>query len=178
MAWLYAYHHPEYVRSLTLLSVGGFPAVDWQAHYYMLRQLMPCRRELVLQHMVDILFGKQCKTKVKHMVRILDQDLTLSLSPHSLLQVCKLPAVEAIPTSLFVSSAQDDYVVDQLQIETWKSALKKGDYLWTCPQGRHFFHYFFPQLVGEQISRFWQNDFQHSTTCAQTQKLVNRHPQA
>lgn len=41
---LYARQHPERVRSLTLLAVGANPAVDWQAHYYIQRQLVECDR--------------------------------------------------------------------------------------------------------------------------------------
>jgi|GEM_PF-2838428 len=37
---LYAHRYPERVRSLTLLSVGVHPAIDWQAHYYIQRQML------------------------------------------------------------------------------------------------------------------------------------------
>ncbi|MBD2545128.1 MULTISPECIES: alpha/beta fold hydrolase [Planktothricoides] len=49
---MYARRYPEKVRSrsvadatsLTLLSVGVHPAVDWQAHYYAQLQVLPCSR--------------------------------------------------------------------------------------------------------------------------------------
>lgn len=57
LALLYAQRHPKRVRSLTLVSVGVYPAVDWQAHYYAQRQLLPCSRQVLLTRMVDLLFG-------------------------------------------------------------------------------------------------------------------------
>ena len=35
---LYARQYPQRVKSLTLLSVASYPAVNWQVHYYILRQ--------------------------------------------------------------------------------------------------------------------------------------------
>ena len=44
LALLFARCYPEKVLSLTLLSVGVYPAVDWQAHYYVQSSLLPCPR--------------------------------------------------------------------------------------------------------------------------------------
>ncbi|NER83613.1 MAG: alpha/beta hydrolase, partial [Leptolyngbya sp. SIO1D8] len=40
---LYARKFPHRVKSLTLLSVGVNPAVDWKAHYYTQLERLPCR---------------------------------------------------------------------------------------------------------------------------------------
>lgn len=171
LAWLYTLRAPEKVRSLTLLSVGGFPAVDWQAHYYLLRQLLPCSREFLLAHMVKLLFGSQSRSKSQQILKILDQDLTSSLSLHSLLGGSKRPAVQPGSRPLLVCGAQDDYVVDPMQMEMWKSVLKAEDQLWLCPKGRHFFHYFYPQIVGDQILKYWQ-DQDHSSPGSRPQAFA------
>jgi len=47
---LYARRYPETVKSLTLLGVGTYSAVDWQAHYYVHRQVLS--RQEILTAMV------------------------------------------------------------------------------------------------------------------------------
>ncbi len=49
---LYAQRHPERVRSLTLLSVGIQPAIDWKTHYYNYRRLLPCPQQKILHRIV------------------------------------------------------------------------------------------------------------------------------
>jgi pimeloyl-ACP methyl ester carboxylesterase len=61
LAWLYARRYPERVRSLTLLSVGAYPAVDWQAHYYAQLQFLPCCREALLTQMVYTLYQQDLR---------------------------------------------------------------------------------------------------------------------
>ena len=53
---LYARRYPENVKSLTLLSVGVQPAIDWQAHYYTRLKLLPCPRSFVLTQMLPLGF--------------------------------------------------------------------------------------------------------------------------
>ncbi len=155
LAWLYTQRYPQRVRSLTLLAVGIFPAVDWQAHYYMMRQLLPIDREQLLRHMTKLLFGQQPCHKIKSLISILDRDLTESLSPHSLLEPIHLPSVHQLPVPLFVCGGEQDLVVDPTQIDRWYSHLKPEDHLWSCPQGRHFFHATCPLLTADQILNFW-----------------------
>ena len=84
VGWLYTQRHPEHVKSLTLLSVGANPAVNWHAHYYALRQLLPCSREIVLAQMVRLLFGDRGCDITRALVRLLAQDLDSGLALHSL----------------------------------------------------------------------------------------------
>jgi len=42
LGWLYTRHYRQRVRSLTLLGVGVYPGIDWQAHYYRDTPSNPC----------------------------------------------------------------------------------------------------------------------------------------
>jgi pimeloyl-ACP methyl ester carboxylesterase len=153
---LYARKFPEKVKSLTLLGVGVHPAVDWQIHYYALREILPCSREIILAQMVQKLFGHQNKHNVKGLVEILEEDLNTSPSPHSLYKrISVTPGGVTMP--LMVCGSNDDTIVDRNALNGWQNWFKKGDRLWECPQGYHFFHYFYPQKVARQIIKFWQS---------------------
>ena len=153
---LYTRRYPERVKSLTLLSVGVYPAIDWQAHYYIQLQLLPCSRETILRQMVYNLFGNQRVPIVQNLFKILDRDLLTSLSPHSLFQRVRIePAYVFAP--LLVCGSEDDIIVDLHQFQGWENWLKEGDLLWHCPTGRYFFHYFYPQLVTAKIVDFWNS---------------------
>jgi pimeloyl-ACP methyl ester carboxylesterase len=154
LALLYARRHPERVRSLILLSVGVYPAVDWQAHYYAQLSLLRCSRQMVLAQTVSNLFGSQSYSMTRKFVEILEQDLSNSLSPHSLYQRVKIsPSPVSVP--LLVCGSQDDVVIDPNLLQGWQPWLKEGDRLWQCPSGGYFFHYFHPQQVSEKIQDFW-----------------------
>ena len=156
LAWLYALRSPERVRSLTLLSVGAYPAVDWQAHYYVQLQLLPHSREIILAQTVYNLFGSQSRSMTRKLVEILERDLNSSLSPHSLYQrVSIFPSKVSVP--LLVCGSEDDVVVEPDLLWGWQPWLKQGDRLWSCPSGRYFFHHFHPQQVSEQIQDFWNS---------------------
>jgi pimeloyl-ACP methyl ester carboxylesterase len=160
---LYARRYPQWVKSLTLLAVGVNPTLDWQAYYYeQLTQLLGgCRRvylkgtrNRVLQQMAYSLFGHQAQPLVNGWVRLLEQDLVHSPSPHSLLKRASLcPGSVSMP--LLVCGSQDDMIVPPTQMEGWRPWLKPGDRLWQCPTGRHFFHAAHPQLVAGQVLSFW-----------------------
>lgn len=152
---LYARRYPERVKSLTLLGVGVYPAIDWQAHYYVLRQLLPCSRELIMTQMVRNLFGYQERYCTKALLQLLDQDLESSPSPHSLYQQISIPP-GGVSVPLLVCGSQEDVIVERTALQGWQKYLKPGDRLWLCPQGPHFFHAFYPQKVGRQILKFWQ----------------------
>ncbi|MDI9640543.1 alpha/beta fold hydrolase [Geitlerinema calcuttense] len=155
---LYAARYPEKVKSLTLLGVGVHPALNWHAHYYVLRQLLPCSRYQVLTQMVHTLLGQQSQGTAQAIVSLLERDLDTSISPHSLYKRASLPPV-TVSVPLLVCGSQNDPIVDSQQIVGWKSHLKKSDRIWLAPQGYHFFHYFYPQEVGRVILQFWKGTF-------------------
>lgn len=154
LGWLYARQYPEKVQTLTLLGVGAYPAVDWQAHYYALQRLLPCSRQLLLAQMVRMLFGQQNHYTTKALIAVLEKDIATSPSPHSLYQRPSIaPGGVAMP--LLVCGSQNDAIADIAALKSWHEWLKPEDSLWTCAQGYHFFHYFYPRLVGDRLLRFW-----------------------
>lgn len=164
---LYARQFPEKVKSLTLLAVGVDAAVDWQAHYYLHlhNQILPCSRQGVLSNMADNLFGYQERHILKRLVRTLEEDLDCSLSPHSvfqLLNVCR----GGTPVPLMVCGSRDDIIIEPNALQGWQPWLKEGDRLWSCLEGRHFFHFFQPQQVGRQIFNFWKSLRQPDSICS------------
>lgn len=153
---LYAQRYPKRVRSLTLLSVGVYPAINWQAHYYAQRRLLPCNQHTVLRQMVYGLLGCPTRDTVETFVNALEQDLYCSPSPHNLLRTVNLLPV-AVPIPLLVCGSVDDSMVDPNHLRSWQHHFEHpNSKLWICPGGRHFFHYFYPKQVGEQIAEFWQ----------------------
>lgn len=153
---LYARQHPERVRSLTLLSVGVYPAIDWQAQYYFNRTFLGCSRQTLLAQMVTSLFGHKDRYWLAGMVDILEKDLDFGLSPHSLIEQMHL-SPGSVPVPLLACGSEDDAIVDVNALREWQTYFKQGDRLWICPSGRYFFHYFHPQTVGEQILSFWES---------------------
>lgn len=162
---LYARQHPERVRSLTLMAVGVHPALDWQAYYYVHRLYLPFSRQLILTQMVDNLFCYQDKYATQVLVKILEHDLDNSVSPHSLFQRVSVPS-GGVPVPLMICGSKDDIFVNSNELLGWQPWLKEGDRLWSCPQGRHFFHYFHPQHVGRQILKFWKSLRQSDSVCS------------
>jgi pimeloyl-ACP methyl ester carboxylesterase len=153
---LYARQHPERVRSLTLLSVGVHPAVDWQAHYYAQRRLLSCHQQTILRQMVYGLLGCPPKDMTETLIKLLEQDLYQSLSPHSLVRSTNLLPI-AVNVPLLICGSVDDTVIDPNQLRGWQQYLHhSASRLWVCPGGRYFFHYFYPQQVSQQITQFWQ----------------------
>ncbi|MBE9126015.1 MULTISPECIES: alpha/beta fold hydrolase [unclassified Coleofasciculus] len=153
---LYARKYPERVKSLTLLAVGVHPAIDWQAHYYVQLQLLRCSRQMVLTQMVYNLFGDQDRYATRGLIKILEQDLKRSPSPHSLFKRVSLPP-GGVPVPLMVCGSRDDIVVDPNELQGWLPWFKESDRLWQCIDGGHFFHNYHPQSVGEQVFDFWQS---------------------
>jgi pimeloyl-ACP methyl ester carboxylesterase len=155
IALLYARHYPEHVRSLALLSVAAQPAITWHAHYYVQRQLLPCSREQVLAQTVRSLFGVTLPYHIRSLIKALDRDLETSPTLHSLYQLMQLPE-GGVSVPLLACAANDDSVIDRRSHAQWSRLLKPGDRLWRCPSGRHFFHFFYPEYVGNQLFQFWQ----------------------
>lgn len=151
---LYARRHPKRVASLTLLSVGAQPAADWQSYYHTHLNFLPCSREVMLRQMVYSLFGYQSRAMTRAMVEILENDLRFSPSPHTLLQTVSM-AAGGCESPMLICGSQDDSVISPHELQGWRICLREQDVLWHCPDGRHFFHYSHPKLVGKQILNFW-----------------------
>ena len=156
VALLCAHRYPERVKSLTLLSVSPQLGLDWIAHYYFHLQLLTCNRQQVFMHVVRDLFGDQRPSIAKALAKRLQQDLDHSPSPNSLLSTIELPQ-GGVPVPMMVCGSRDDLVIDSHELQAWYPWLKDCDRLWQCLNGRHFFHYFHPQIVGDQILDFWNS---------------------
>lgn len=150
---IYARRYPEKVRSLGLLSVGLPSAINWQAHYYTHLAAFPWNRQQVLTQMVGDMFGFQKKYITGKFISYFESDLALSPSPHSLFKTVNL-FDEPVRVPLLICSSKTDFVVSPIVVRRWLEFLKKGDRLWECQDGRHFFHHFYPQQVGEEILHF------------------------
>ncbi|MGB3531954.1 MAG: alpha/beta hydrolase [Microcoleaceae cyanobacterium] len=151
---LYAQKYPQKVKSLTLLSVGVYPASDWKAHYYIQQQLLPFCREHILQNLARNLFPCQSKNTQKAIYKLLERDLVESFSLHSLYQRISIcPASVAVP--LMVCGSQTDYVITHYELEEWRTFFYPGDRLRWFPEGGHFFHHFYPEDVKAEIIKFW-----------------------
>jgi pimeloyl-ACP methyl ester carboxylesterase len=151
---LYTRCHPERVKSLTLLSVGACPAVDWQAHYYAQAQFLRCSRSVLLAQMAYSLFGAKPRSHAQALTNILDQDLLTALSLHTLWKHGSIPE-GGVAVPLLACGGADDIIIDPVMFQGWQEWLKPGDRLWLCPQGEHFFQADYPNLVCEQIEDFW-----------------------
>ncbi|WP_341525282.1 alpha/beta fold hydrolase [Nostoc sp. UHCC 0302] len=167
---LYARRYPRKIKSLTLLGVGFDAAVDWQSHYYMHCQHLS--RQKTLTTMVYNLFGYHDERTINRLVKLLKRDLDCSLSPNSLFQRLRIPP-SSVPVPLMVCGGLNDIIVEHDALQGWEPYLKKGDRLWSCPEGGHFFHFFQPQLVGEQILNFWES-LQPSNSVFSALKLESR----
>ncbi len=153
---LYARQCPEQIKSLTLLSVGTNPALDWQAYYYTLYKHLRCPRNLILEQMVYNLFGEQNSTMTHYLVELLRRDLASSPSPHSLYQQWE-DSPGGIDVPLLVCGSEDDLVVPPTAIKDWKRYMNSSqDDIWLTPRGYHFYHYFAPHEVASTIGQFWQ----------------------
>jgi pimeloyl-ACP methyl ester carboxylesterase len=152
---MFARQYPKRVRSLTLLAVAPQPAATWHAHYYVQLQLLTLSREKVLANTVRSLFGKNPPYPTHRLAAALDIDLDASPTMHSLCKLENLPK-GGVSMPLMVCGSKTDPIVHPPALHEWQTWLKPGDTLWECPSGYHFFHYFHPQAVGDQILSFWQ----------------------
>lgn len=152
---LYARKYPHRVKSLTLLGVSCAPAIDWQAHYYHMLKMLPCSQEVLLERMAQMMFGHQSCSNTTSLVKILKKDLYTAPTKHSLFQI-DLVRSGAASMPMMVCGSNNDGIIDPPSLKRWRNYLKKDDLLWTTPMGHHFFHYFFPELTGRQIIKFWK----------------------
>lgn len=166
---LYARKFPHRVKSLTLLGVGCNPAIDWQAHYYQMRKLLPCSQEMLLARMVQMMFGHQSRTNILDLIKLLKQDLITAPTAHSLYRLNRVDA-SSVSMPMMVCGSENDGIVDPSSLQGWTDYLKEEDILWTTPYGHHFFHYFFPEYTGRKIIKFWQQVDRQSTAISSKQK--------
>ena len=152
---LYARKYPHRVKSLTLLGVGSAPSIDWQAHYYQMRKLLPCSQDRILTRMVQTMFGYQSLNNIKNLVKILKRDLSTAPTSHSLYQLDRLES-GGVSMPMMICGSENDGICDRSSLQGWSDYLKKDDVLWTSAEGHHFFHYFFPEFTGRKIIKFWQ----------------------
>lgn len=152
---LYARLHPARVKSLTLLSVGSNPAVGWDAHYYALRNHLPCDRQMILIQMAHLLFGCRSSRQMATLAKLLEQILDCELTPHSLAAHQRF-SPGGVDVPLLVCNGAHDVIVDPNAHSRWQPWLHSGDRLWTCPEGRHFFHYTHASKTSPVILDFWQ----------------------
>jgi pimeloyl-ACP methyl ester carboxylesterase len=157
---LYARRFPQYVRSLALLSVAAQPAATWHTHYYVQRQLLPYSRDRLLAQTIGSLFGSTSTHLVGAFVKALERDLEESPNEHSLFRLTNL-IKGGISAPLLIGGSYTDPVASPETLCEWQSYLKTSDAMWIYPKGRHFFHYFHPQAVGDRIQAFWQASAQY-----------------
>jgi pimeloyl-ACP methyl ester carboxylesterase len=130
--------------------------VEWQSHYYALRELLPCDRRAILIQMARMLFGPQALGQTMAQAKTLAQVLDTEFTPHSIGCHSQFSPGGIMPP-LLVCRGDHDTIVDPQVEEQWQQWLKPGDRLWSCPEGRHFFHHDHPQPVSQTILAFWQS---------------------
>ncbi|MGI0494965.1 alpha/beta fold hydrolase [Alkalinema pantanalense CENA528] len=155
VALSYARQFPDRVRSLSLLAVAPQPAITWHSHYYVQRHLLPCSQAQVLAQVARNLFGPAAPYPITPLIQALAKDLDFAPSPHSLYKVTTLPE-GAVEVPLLVCNSQTDSAVSHPLMQRWIKWFKPGDTFWTCPTGHHFFHYSEPELVSQQLQKFWK----------------------
>lgn len=155
IALSYARRYPQKVRSLVLLAVGSQPANTWHVQYYLQRQVFTMSREQVLASSVRYLFGEQPHNTTKKLMAVLNKDLEQSPLLHSLFKLVELPK-GGVSMPMMVCGSKNDLIVNSPDLKDWLKEFKPEDRLWEFPLGYHFFHYFYPQQVAEEMLSFWQ----------------------
>lgn len=157
---MYARRYPHKVSSLGLLAVGLPSAINWQAHYYTYLSAFPWSRKQVLTQMVGDMLGLQNQIINQRLISYFEDDLACSPCTHSLFRISNSQD-EGVEVPLLICSSKTDFMVSPLVMRRWSKFLKKGDRFWECQEGRHFFHHFYPEQVGEEILKFWLSLHSH-----------------
>lgn len=154
---IFAHRYPERIRTLTLLAVSPQPGLTWHTHFYIQRKLFPCERSRLLLHSAKTLSaGHLCQPQLERLAAGLAMDLDSSPIPHSLLTLTVLPEITlTVPTLICLDT--HDPVVDPTFQAMWTKYLRPIDVMWSISTGSHFFHYFSPQLLADQITAFWHS---------------------
>ena len=156
IALMFARKYPQFVKSLTLLSVAAQPAKTWHVNYYQQRQIYTQNIGEAFSNTLHHIFRDKFPCHEKKLHNLMDkfyQDLENIPLMHSLFQIEQLPA-GGVSMPLMICSGQVDMILGYCELNEWGKWLKSEDTLWKCPQGGHFFHYFYPEIVSQQISHF------------------------
>ena len=164
VAMLASVQCPEKVLSLAVLSVAVLPGLTWQAHYYLQRMTTPCGQARVLANCARSLWGTTSPYSIRSLVSLLEKDLLLSPSPHSLYQVAKLEAV-IVSVPKFVMGGGQDFVISPVVFQLWRDQIGPGDQFCQLPEGSHFFHTASPDWVAGELMQFW---IQHEDSQSET----------
>ena len=156
IALILARQYPHLVKSLTLLSVAAEPAKTWHVNYYQQRQIYTLSQTEALFNTLNNIFRDKYPRCPQALIDNFYRDLENLPLMHSLLQIEKLTA-SGVSMPLMVCGGQIDMILGYPDLYEWKKYLKPEDTLWKCPQGGHFFHYFYPEIVSQQILHFWRS---------------------
>lgn len=156
IALMLARKYPSFVKSLTLLSVAAQPAKTWHVNYYQQREVYTLSKPEALLNTLHNVFRDKYPCCLRNLVDNFYRDLDNLPLTHSLLNIQKLP-LEGVSTPLMVCGGQIDMILGYPDLYEWKKYLKPKDILWKCPQGGHFFHYFYPKIVTHEILHFWKS---------------------
>lgn len=154
IALMFARKYPEFVKSLTLLAVAAQPANTWHAYYYQQRQIYSLSKEEALMNTIHNLFREEAIPCTHKLINQFNKDLNNLPLMHSVFDIEQLP-VGGVSMPLMICGGQVDPILSYLELYKWKEWLKPEDIIWKCPQGSHFFHSFHPDLVSQEICKFW-----------------------
>jgi hypothetical protein len=104
--------------------------------------------------MVGDILGLKSQSINQRFISYFKDDLACSPCPHSLFRMSN-SRNEGGEGPLLICSRKTDFVVTPIVMRRWSKFLKKGSRLWECQDGRHFFHHFYLEQVGEKILIFW-----------------------
>lgn len=168
IALIFARQYPQYVKSLTLLSVAAQPAKTWHVNYYQQRQIYTLNQSEALLNTLHNVFRDKFPCRRHNLINNFYQDLENLPLMHSLFQLEQLP-FGGVSMPLMICGGQIDMILGYPDLYEWKKYLKSEDVLWKCPQGGHFFHYFYPEIVSQQILYFWRL---HESTLIKKDALI------
>ncbi len=165
VAMMAAARCPKKVQSIALLSTSVLPGLTWQAHYYLQRLSTPCSQTRILANCARSLWGPTTPYSLKSLVSILEKDLLLSPSPHSLFQVAQLAPIE-LSMPKWICGGANDFVISPVVFQQWRDQLGPDDRFCEVPDGAHFFHTTAPDWVAAELVQFWlthEQDGSHPT---------------
>ncbi|MDJ0620226.1 MAG: alpha/beta hydrolase [Calothrix sp. MO_192.B10] len=155
IALVFARKYPQLVKSLSLLAVAAQPARTWHVNYYQQRQIYTLNQGEALSNTLHHIFRDKFPCNQSKLMDKFYQDLENLPLMHSLFQIEQLPT-GGVSMPLMICSGQIDMILGYPELHEWEKYLKPEDIVWKCPQGGHFFHYFYPEIVSKQISNFLQ----------------------
>ena len=171
IAAIAAARYPDRVQSLTLLSVAPQPSLTWQSYYYWQRLATYCSQERILAQLAKSLFGPKLPTTIQTIVALLQKDLWLTPTPHSLASLQAFTDLKlAVPT--LIGSGSCDFVVEPIASELWAPQLMPCDRSFSIPDGYYFFHQANPARVAQEMVQFFQSIGPRVTTIESDRNLA------